>query len=108
VVPPDDGVARVGAKVAGRVTRFTVGVGDPVTRGQAIATLDSPELGRAKADYIAALAAMTVTRQTADREQALFERKISVGARLARRRGRRRCGPAPTRRPPRCGCTRWA
>jgi cobalt-zinc-cadmium efflux system membrane fusion protein len=77
VVPPDDGVARIGAKVAGRVARFTVGVGDPVRRGQTIALLDSPELGRAKADYIAAVAAMTVTRQTAEREQALFDRKIS-------------------------------
>lgn len=77
VVPPDDGVARIGAKVAGRVARFAVGVGDPVRRGQTVALLDSPELGRAKADYIAAVAAMTVTRQTAEREQALFERKIS-------------------------------
>lgn len=77
VVAPDDGVARVGAKVAGRVTRFTAGVGDHVKRGQVLASLDSPELGRAKADYIAAVAAMTVTRQTADREEQLFQRKIS-------------------------------
>jgi multidrug efflux pump subunit AcrA (membrane-fusion protein) len=29
VVPPDDGVARVGAKLSGRITRLTKGVGDP-------------------------------------------------------------------------------
>lgn len=77
LVPPDDGVARIGAKVPGRVTRLAVGVGDRVKRGQVLATVDSPELGRAKADYIAAVTAATVARQTADREQALFERKIS-------------------------------
>jgi len=78
VVPPDDGVARVGAKLSGRVTRLAKGVGDPVTRGQALATIDSPDLGRAKADYIAAASAARVTRETADREKALFDKKIAA------------------------------
>jgi len=78
VVPPDDGVARVGAKLSGRVTRLTKGVGDLVTRGQALAVIDSPDLGRAKADYIAAASAAKVTRETADREKALFERKVAA------------------------------
>jgi membrane fusion protein, heavy metal efflux system len=77
IVPPDDGVARIGAKLSGRVNRLAKGVGDMVTRGQLLATIDSPELGRAKADYIAALTAAKVTRETADREKALFEKKIS-------------------------------
>ena len=78
MVPPDDGIARIGAKASGRVTKLTKGVGDQVTRGQALATIDSPDLGRAKADYIAAASAATVTRETADREKALFEKKIAA------------------------------
>lgn len=78
MVPPDDGVARVGAKLSGRVTRLSTGVGDMVKRGQALATIDSPDLGRAKADYIAAASAAKVTRETADREKALFEKKIAA------------------------------
>ncbi len=78
MVPPDDGIARIGAKASGRVTKLTKGVGDQVTRGQALATIDSPDLGRAKADYIAAASAATVTRENADREKALFEKKIAA------------------------------
>lgn len=77
IEPPDDGVARVGPKVAGRVARLLKGVGDPVKRGELLAMIDSPDLGRAKADYIAAAALAQVTREAADRERALYEKKIS-------------------------------
>ena len=77
IQPTGDGVARVGAHVAGRVTAFKAAVGDPVTRGQVLVIVDSPELGRAKADFLSALALAKVTRDTADRERALFEKQIS-------------------------------
>lgn len=77
IEPPDDGVARIGPKVAGRVARLLKGVGDPVKKGELLATIDSPDLGRAKADYIAAAAASQVTKESADREKALFDKKIS-------------------------------
>lgn len=78
VTAPDDGIARVGAKLAGRVTRLTASVGDRVKRGQSLGVVDSPELGRAKADYVAAVASARVGRETADREKALWEKKISA------------------------------
>ena len=77
LAPPDDGVARLGAKVAGRVTKLSVGVGDHVKQGQVLGIIDSPELGRAKADFVAAVAAARVARESADREKALWEKKIS-------------------------------
>ncbi len=77
IVPPDDGIARVGAKVPGRLTKLAVGVGDAVKAGQLIAYVDAPELGKAKGDYLSAAAIARVTRETADREKALFEKKIS-------------------------------
>ncbi|MCA9674906.1 MAG: efflux RND transporter periplasmic adaptor subunit, partial [Myxococcales bacterium] len=78
VVAPDDGVARVGARLAGRVTHVAAGVGDAVRPGATLATLTSPELGRAKADYLVASTAARVTRETADRERALFDQQIAA------------------------------
>jgi len=62
IVPPDDGIARVGAKVPGRLTKLAVGVGDAVKLGQLIAYVDAPELGKAKGDYLPAAAIARVTR----------------------------------------------
>jgi cobalt-zinc-cadmium efflux system membrane fusion protein len=78
IVPPDDGIARVGSKISGRITKLPVSVGTTVKAGQLIAVVDSPELGTAKADYLAAVAQARLTRETADREKQLFEKKISA------------------------------
>lgn len=77
IEPAPTRFARVGARVAGRVTEVRVAEGDPVRAGQVLATIESPELGRATGEYLAELAAANVARETAEREQALFERKIS-------------------------------
>jgi cobalt-zinc-cadmium efflux system membrane fusion protein len=77
IEPPADGVARVGPRLAGRVTTLKAGVGDKVQKGQILAVVDSPELARAKADYLSALAAAKVTRESSAREKALFEQHIS-------------------------------
>jgi cobalt-zinc-cadmium efflux system membrane fusion protein len=98
-----DRQARVGTRIAGRVTTIKAGPGDSVKKGTVLAVIDSPDLGRAKADYLAALAAANVARETADREKALFEKKISsekdwreaeaaaVRARAERKRRRTAC-----------------
>lgn len=78
IVPPDDGVARVGSKLSGRIVKLPVGVGATVKAGQVLAAVDSPELGTAKADYLVAAAQARLTRETADREKLLFEKKITA------------------------------
>lgn len=77
IVPPDDGVARIGSKLGGRITRLPVSVGATVKAGQLIAVVDSSELGAAKADYLMAAAQARLTRETAEREKILFDKKIS-------------------------------
>lgn len=72
-----DRTARVGSRVSGRVTGVHVNVGDQLREGQELALVDSPELGRAKADFLAALADEGVARQTADREERLYRERIS-------------------------------
>jgi membrane fusion protein, heavy metal efflux system len=75
---PADRQARVGTRVAGRVTRVPADLGQSVSRGAVLAVVDSPELGRAKADYLAAVAGAQVAREGATRDKALFERGISA------------------------------
>jgi len=77
IEPAGDGQARVGSRIAGRLTAVRAGVGDRVSRGAILATVDSPEVGRAKADYISALAAERVASESSERERKLFERQIS-------------------------------
>lgn len=77
IVPPDDGIARIGSKISGLITRLPVPVGAMVKAGQLIAVVDSPELGTTKAEYLAAAAQSRLTRETAEREKILFEKKIS-------------------------------
>ncbi len=78
IEPVADRQARVGSRVQGRITALRAKVGDRVRAGQALAILDSPDLGRARADYLAALAGANLARETANREKALFERNISA------------------------------
>ena len=72
-----DRQARVGTRTAGRVTRIHAELGQHVKKGAVLATVDSPELGRAKADYLAALAGSKVARQSATREKTMFDQGIS-------------------------------
>ena len=74
----DDRQARVGVRVPGRITQLKASVGQVVKKGQTLAIVESPELGRAKADYVSAAAASRLARENAAREKQLFERKISA------------------------------
>lgn len=77
VEPVPDRTARIGPRVEGRVVWAGANVGDTVRAGAALARIDSPELGRAKADYLAALTGAQVARETADREARLHAERIS-------------------------------
>ena len=75
---PPDRVARVGSRVTGRVVQVKAGIGDQVRSGAVMAVIDSPDLARAKADYLSTLAGARLARETSNREKALFERRISA------------------------------
>lgn len=78
IEPAADRQARVGARVPGRVVSIGAQVGDRVVKGAVLAVVDSPELGRAKADYVSAIALERVADGTSAREKALFEKRISA------------------------------
>lgn len=68
----EDRTQRVYASFAGRVSSIRVDVGQSVSRGQALATLASPEFGTAQADTAKALADVRITQKTLARQQELF------------------------------------
>ena len=77
IVAVPDRRATVGPRVAGRVVDVRVNVGDPVERGVPLVVLESDEVGRARADLIAARARAAVARRKLDRERGLLEARIT-------------------------------
>lgn len=73
-----DRVAMVGPRVAGRVAAIAVSMGDRVTAGTVLATIDSPDVGSLFASYSSAQAAESVAQRTYEREKDLFARRISA------------------------------
>lgn len=69
--------AEAGAPIAARASRVLAAPGDRVTRGQALVELQSPELGKARADYERARARVLVTRQAVERRRALAAERIT-------------------------------
>lgn len=69
--------AHISARIAGRVVSFGAREGENVAAGQSLAVIDSPELSRAKTNYVNALTAANLARQVADKERLLYERRIS-------------------------------
>ncbi len=70
-------VAHVGPRAEGRVVQILKDLGDRVARGEALAVLESPELGEAEAAHVQARAELDLARETYERELALYEQGIS-------------------------------
>jgi membrane fusion protein, heavy metal efflux system len=72
----EDAYAEVATPVSARVASVAVTTGQAVKQGQRLAELQSPELGRARADLQAAQARATAARQAAERKRTLAEERI--------------------------------
>lgn len=76
--------AEVGAPIPARIVRLVAEPGQWVQRGQALAELQSAELGRARADHAAARARADLARQTVERKRGLAEERIVSRGELQR------------------------
>jgi len=72
-----DRVAKISARSSGRLVKIVASQGDAVKTGQALAWFDSPELGQAWAEYAKAKGRAVLARKNLEREETLFEKKIS-------------------------------
>jgi len=82
-----DRMAHVSPRIPGRVHRVPAKLGDRVAAGQTLAVIDSIELGKAKAAFLAARASEEVARENHQREQRLYEDRISSEKELLEARG---------------------
>lgn len=73
-----DRLAHVPARVAGIVTALNKRLGDAVAAGEVLAVVESAEIAAAKGDYLAASRTTELTRVTFEREQRLWQRKVSA------------------------------
>lgn len=72
-----DRSAKISPRVTGKAVRISASQGDRVKAGQALAFLDSVELDQTWSDYIKARGKVELARKNLQREQTLFEKKIS-------------------------------
>jgi cobalt-zinc-cadmium efflux system membrane fusion protein len=70
-------VARVAPRIRARVVKVMVELGQAVKAGDALAVLSSIELGKAKTDYLKAQSLESIAAQHLDRENRLYQDKIS-------------------------------
>jgi len=86
VVLAADRVGRVAAKVVGTVAELRKQLGDPVTRGEVVAVLDSREVADAKSEHLAASVNFDLQKALFEREQSLFQKNITAEQQFLRAR----------------------
>ncbi len=79
ILPNENRLAHLGARVPGRIVAVYVNIGDRVRAGDRLLLLDSPSLGEAQLDYRKTTTAVRVTDKARERAQALFDRG-AIGA----------------------------
>jgi len=72
-----DKFSKVSPRVSGRVAKILASQGDRVKAGQPLALLDSVELDQAWSDYVKARGRVELAKKNLEREETLFEKKIS-------------------------------
>ena len=78
----ENAYAEVGAPIPSRIVRFEVATGGNVRAGQTLAILQSPEIGKAKADMITAQSHVDLARQVLERKRRLGAEHIVSSARF--------------------------
>jgi membrane fusion protein, heavy metal efflux system len=85
ILPNEDRLAHLSARVPGRILAVYANLGDRVKSGDRLLLLDSPVLGEAQLDYRKTKTAVRVTEQALERARALFDRG-AIGAGESQRR----------------------
>lgn len=78
IAPAPDRISRVPAKVVGNVTDMRKRLGDPVSKGEVVAVLDSREVAEARSAYLTADVNLNLQKTVFDRAQLLWSKKITA------------------------------
>ena len=77
ITPDTDRIARVPARVVGTVTEMRKRLGDRVARDEIVAVLESRDVADAKSEYLIASVRAELEKTNFDRQQALWDKRIS-------------------------------
>jgi cobalt-zinc-cadmium efflux system membrane fusion protein len=77
VEPDEAAVADITTRIPARVIQLIAQPGQAIVPGEPLAILSSLDLGRAKTDLLKSRALLSIARQNLDREQELYDKKIS-------------------------------
>jgi cobalt-zinc-cadmium efflux system membrane fusion protein len=80
VVMNESRTVRVSSPLQGTIARLVADLGQTVEQGALLVELDSIDAAEAKGDFLKKAAALTLARTAAEREAALFAKKISAEA----------------------------
>jgi len=73
-----DRIAHVSPRISGKIVAVKASLGDSVAAGQALATLDSVELGEALSRYHLSKTKLSLAQSSMDRVKGLVEKKIAA------------------------------
>ena len=80
IMPDENRVAHIGSRIPGRVIEIKVNLGNDIRKGEALATIDSPELGEAESNFLKFEANLRVAEKGYERAKRLLEGKaIALG-----------------------------
>jgi len=80
VMPDENRVVRIGSRIPGRVIEIKVNLGNDIRKGEALAIIDSPELGEAESNFLKFEANLRVAEKGYERAKRLLEGKaIGLG-----------------------------
>src|SRR5215472_9507471 len=86
IVPHADRIAHVAVRLSGTLAELRKKIGEPVTKGEVLAILESREIADAKSEYLAAKLTNELQQELYERDKALWDKKISTEQQFLRSR----------------------
>jgi cobalt-zinc-cadmium efflux system membrane fusion protein len=77
IIPHADQIARVAVKLSGTVAELRKRLGDPVSKDEVLAILESREVADAKSEYLAARLTNELQQDLFERDKVLWEKRIA-------------------------------
>jgi membrane fusion protein, heavy metal efflux system len=77
IIPLADRIARVAVKLSGTVAELRKRLGDPVSKDEVLAILESREVADAKSEYLAARLTSELQQDLFERDKILWEKRIA-------------------------------
>lgn len=77
IVADANNAARIAVRTPGTVVELRKKLGDQVAKGEVVALLDSREIADAKSEYLAARVAASLQQTIFERDQSLWDRRVS-------------------------------